>query len=198
MMDQHSSEEIWKPVKEFEELYHISSYGRLKSFKKYKNGYILSQTNKNNGYFSIILSDFNTKKVKHTRIHRLVAETFIENPNNKNVVNHIDCNKQNNRVENLEWVTQKENFEHAYFNKLVTTKGLYNYNNFIKPKIVYQVDLEGNFIKSYENCKIASLETGICHRNILQVARKEEYKPGKIRKQAGGFIWTFKEGDKND
>lgn len=54
-------------------------------------------------------------------------------------------------------------------------------------------DKDGNYLASFPNSKIAEEITGVCHRNILQVASKDEYKPGKIRSTAGGFIWKFKD-----
>ena len=177
-------EEIWKNVKGFENVYQISNFGNLKSFKKDKNGKILSQVNKKNGYFSVILTS--KKKILHTRIHRLVALAFIPNPNNKPCVNHKDGNKQNNNVKNLEWCSYQENIQHAKENKL------WVYNKPYKCKKVYQYDMLGNFIKEYKNAVEASKLTGVCSRNILQVASKEPFnEKGSIRKQTGGFIWRF-------
>ena len=96
-----------------EEKYYISSKGSLKNIQTDK---ILKMTNKYGDYFSVVL--YLNEKRKSTRIHRLVAEAFIPNPDNKPQVNHIDGNKQNNCVENLEWVTAKQNLEHAYNNNL--------------------------------------------------------------------------------
>lgn len=177
-------QEIWKDIKGFENIYQISNFGNLKSLKKDKKGRILKNTNKKGDYFSVVLR--NKSNVKHTRIHRLVAETFIPNPNNYPFVNHIDGNKQNNHFKNLEWCTAKQNFEHA---KKI---GLWEYNHPYKHKKVCQYDLNGNFIEEYSNSKIASIKTGVCARNILQVANKEPFNnKGGIRKQAGGFIWRF-------
>ncbi len=182
------SVEIWKPVKGFEGIYEISNFGRLKSFKTDKNGFILQQTNKKNGYFSVVLkSRFLTK---HTRIHRLVAEAFIDNPENKKEVNHIDLNKQNNHFKNLEWVTPKENIKHAMENGVNFCAKMIE-SNIAKSKRILQKSLDGVEIAVYKNSKIASEQTGVCRRNILQVAGKSEYKKGMVRSQAGGFKWEF-------
>lgn len=181
--------EEWKDIKGFEGVYQISNLGRIKSFKKYKDGYILSNKNSKGGYFSIVLKD--CKKEKHTRVHRLVAETFIPNPNNFPVVNHIDGNKQNNRVDNLEWCTIKHNVNHAIKRNKHMLKGMKRYNQYTKPREICQYSSEGELMAIYPNSKLAQKITGVCARNILQVANKTQYKPGMVRKQAGGYIWKF-------
>lgn len=181
--------EIWKDIKGFENIYQISNYGRIKSYKKNKEGKILKNTNKKGDYLSVILQY--KDNIKYTRIHRLVALAFIPNPNNYNEINHIDGNKQNNHVENLEWCTHKQNFEHA---KKI---GLWKYNKPYKSKKIRQFTLNNEFLCEYENSIHASKITGICARNILQVANREPYNnKGSIRKQAGGYIWRFA-NDKN-
>lgn len=71
--------------------------------------------------------------------------------------------------------------------------GICDYNKYERPKHILQYNMENHFIAEYANAKIASQLTGVCQRNILQVANKDEYKPGKIRTQAGGYIWKIKE-----
>ena len=75
---------------------------------------ILKQSENKKGYFKVYLSKNSKKYIK--TVHRIVAETFIPNPKNKKTVNHIDCNKKNNKIENLEWLTNKENMRHAFDN----------------------------------------------------------------------------------
>lgn len=176
--------EIWKDIEGFEQIYQISNLGNLKSFKKDKKGKILKHNNKNGDYFAVVLEY--KEKVKYTRIHRLVAQAFIPNPNNYNEINHIDGNKQNNRIDNLEWCTRKQNFEHA------KKTGLWEYNKPYKCKKIKQYTLENEFLNEYENANHASRKTGVCARNILQVASKTPFNDkGFVRKQAGGFIWRF-------
>ena len=100
--------EIWKDVRDMEG-YKVSNYGRVKSFLSDVNGKILSQRNDKDGYKMVW-----TKYKSGARVHRLVAETFIENKYNKSTVNHIDGNKANNNVNNLEWATVSENTQHGY------------------------------------------------------------------------------------
>lgn len=114
--------EEWKDVKGYEGVYQISNNGRLKRITKYKvneKGYqtcekTLSPTDNGHGYMFYTLS----RKGKHKNhyVHRLVAEAFIENPNNYPVVNHIDYDRKNNKVDNLEWCTQLQNTFHSRCN----------------------------------------------------------------------------------
>lgn len=99
--------EVWKDIKDFNSYYSVSNYGRIKDCSgKIKTTYI-----NNKGYECITL--YGHKQKKHYLVHRLVAIYFIPNPHRYTQVNHKDCNKLNNRVDNLEWVNQKENYEHG-------------------------------------------------------------------------------------
>ena len=102
--------EEWRYIKGYEGKYQISNYGRVKSLKNSKGNYrekIMNPNDDTHGYLKVNLSKNNKKKTY--KIHRLVAIHFIDNPNNYECVNHKDENKQNNRVENLEWCTKKYN-----------------------------------------------------------------------------------------
>ena len=102
-------EEIWKPIKDYEGLYEVSNLGRVKSLNYRGTGKerILKNTERSNGYLAIGL--IKNGKTKMFRVHRLVAEAFIPNPENKPCVDHINTIKNDNRVENLRWVTCEEN-----------------------------------------------------------------------------------------
>ena len=113
--------EEWKDIKGYEGYYQVSNLGNIKSFI-YFNGheYIYRERilkPQNNRYLTVRLAK--NKKVKQYTIHRLVAEYFISNEDKKPYVNHKDGNKYNNRVDNLEWCTAKENTQHAYNNNLI-------------------------------------------------------------------------------
>ncbi len=181
--------EVWKDIKDFEGVYQISTWGRLKSYKRDPKGYILSVKDKNGNYLSVVLK--HKGKRRSVKIHRLVAEAFIPNPDLKPEVNHKDTKKQNNHYQNLEWVDRLENVEHCLKHKRFFLLPMVRYNRFERPKPIYQFSLSGSFIAKYHNAGEASAYSGVCKRNILQVASKTEYKPGHYRKQAGGFKWSF-------
>ena len=116
-------EEIWKDIKDCKGRYQISNFGNVKSLARFNNGKfgrliserILKQ-NFRQGYAYVRV--FVNGKKTNLVIHRLVAETFIPNPQNLPQVNHIDGNKQNNNVNNLEWCLQRDNLLHAIKNSL--------------------------------------------------------------------------------
>lgn len=181
--------EIWKQIKGFEN-YEISNLGRLRRLRDDSSFHYYSLISNNDSYINICLR-YNKMK-KYTRIHRLVAEAFISNPENKPQVNHINFDKSDNRVENLEWVTNKENIQHAIKSKPHMIEKMVKHNQTKRHKKIVQIDIETNeMIGWFDNAKIAQRITGVCSKNILQVASKEEWKPGYIRKQAGGYKWAY-------
>ena len=123
-------EEIWKDVKGFEGLYSISNFGKVKSMERFvKNGKDKQRLQKEhevktyinwnrNGY--VYCNLYKDNKAYPKKVHRLIAEAFILNPDNLPQVNHKDGNKQNNCVDNLEWVTDVQNKKHGWDNKLYT------------------------------------------------------------------------------
>ncbi|MBO7713047.1 MAG: HNH endonuclease [Methanobrevibacter sp.] len=104
-------EEIWKEVDGFED-YFVSSFGRVKSAKFGYEKIISTRLDSKNKYMLVCLCK--KGKTKMSLVHRLVAKAFIPNPDNKPEVNHKNCITYDNRVENLEWVSRKENMKHAY------------------------------------------------------------------------------------
>lgn len=126
--------EIWKDVVGYEGIYEVSNIGRVRThenkttesalhgIRRWKQR-ILKQKCHNNRDFRVCL--WKEKKSKDYLVHRLVAEAFIPNPDNKRTVNHIDGNPQNNCIENLEWASYGENNNHAFDNNLIqTSKGV--------------------------------------------------------------------------
>ncbi len=109
--------EIWKPIKGYEGLYEVSNYGNVRSCVQTVHRRIgILKPHKKNGYLAITL--YKNKNYKHFYIHRVVAEHFIPNSKHLKEVNHIDCDKENNYVENLEWCNRKYNLKHSYDNGL--------------------------------------------------------------------------------
>lgn len=108
-------QEIWKDVVGYEGLYLISNFGSIKK----ANGKLVSQYLTNSNYLYVWLMKNET--YKQCRVHHLVAQAFIPNPENKPQINHKDAIRFNNKVDNLEWVTPKENIQHAL--KLNTMRG---------------------------------------------------------------------------
>jgi len=131
------------------------------------------------GYFMLVLTRKYNRKLKY--IHRLVAETFIPNLNNLLEVNHIDGNKQNNRVDNLEWCTRLENIKHIYKTGLKKT-GKYSYN----ARPVCQYSLDNKFIKRFDTQIEASKNTGVRQAEISKCCRR-------LRNKAGDYIWKYAE-----
>lgn len=180
--------EVWKPIPDYEDSYEVSNYGQVRSKDRYtptrngevfKKGVIKTLKEDKDGYFKVCLSK-NSKK-KSFFVHRLVALTFIENPNNYPVVNHKDGNKQNNKVENLEWCTRSENDKHAY------RIGLRKVTDGGTSKEVVQLDKETlKVLFEYPSISEASKQTGISVQMISYCCN------GKC-KTAGGFVWRFKE-----
>jgi hypothetical protein len=105
--------EVWRNIEGYENLYEVSSVGRVKSLpRKTTKGRIIKNGNRCNGYQAVTLSRDN--KPKSHYVHRLVATAFLGNTDNKPCVNHIDGNPSNNSVTNLEWATYTENEQHSY------------------------------------------------------------------------------------
>lgn len=183
--------EIWKDIKEYEGLYQVSNFGRVKSLLGTKMVHgkliyinrekILSQTinEKKKPYLRIGLNK--KGKRKSFLVHRLVAEAFIPNLQNKPQVNHKDGDKSNNCVENLEWCTNLENKMHAVQNNL--TARLYEEKNPHCTKI-NQYNLDGILIKQWECIKTASKKLNISASSISNCCRN-------INKTAGQFIWRY-------
>lgn len=105
--------EEWRDIVGYEGLYQVSNYGRVKSIaRSYRhNDKILKQDLKSNGYWQVHLCRNSKSKWHH--VHRLVAMAFITKADGCDIVNHIDNNRQNNHVINLEWTTMKDNIQHA-------------------------------------------------------------------------------------
>lgn len=189
--------EEWQDIKGYEGKYQISNMGNVKSihYKKSKeiNERILKPrfvTRKGHNYYYVVLSKDN---IPHTfKIHRLVAEYFIPNPQNKPVVNHKDGNKQNNKVENLEWCTVAENNRHCYnvLGKHPMKGYKFDKNKNSKPVSQFYISEEGYkyHIATYVSIKAAALINNLCARSISHCCN------GNTGYQSvGGYVWKFTE-----
>ena len=164
-------EEIWKDIEGYEGLYQVSNMGRVRSLRR---NIILKSKRETNEYERVVLSTNNIPKLYS--IHRLVAMAFIPNPNNYPIVNHKDEDRTNNRVDNLEWCTQKYNV---------------NYGTGIakrarsQSKKVLQFKPDGTFVKEWKSINDIERITGYSSGHISRCCRN-------IRKTAYGYLWKYK------
>lgn len=163
--------EEWKDIKGYEGLYIISNKGRIAK--------VLHPKINKDGYCEQGLVKNKVKKGK--RIHRLVAETFIPNPDNLSEVNHIDENKLNNEVNNLEWCTHKYNTNHGTrIERISETQR--NRKDCSKPVMCIETGIV------YPSINEASRQTGADRNTIADVCK------GKL-KTARGYHWKYKDGE---
>ena len=175
--------EEWRDVAGYEDLYQVSSEGRVKSLERklphwrggeqIKKERILKPDVSQDGYLRVGL--YAGGKRKRFRVHRLVCEAFHENPENKPEVNHINEDKTDNRAVNLEWCTAKENCNHGSRNERVAKA---------QSKPVGQYTLDGELVKIWPSATEVQRQTGFAQGNIWQAAN------GKS-KQAYGFRWKY-------
>ena len=205
--------EVWKDVKNYEGYYIVSSMGKVKSLDRivlgkngasyFRSGKLKSSVTNKWGYLQVLLSKNNKQKL--CLIHRLVAEVFIPNPENKPHIDHINTDKKDNRVENLRWATRSENMNNPLTKEKCRemNKGKHRSEETKKKisesgkgrilseeskkkigkgngKPVYCIELD----KIFESTCEASRELGISQSSISLVCR------GK-RKTAGGYHWEY-------
>lgn len=181
-------QEIWKDVVGFEGLYKFSNLGNVISTRRnYSKGTWYLKPFYNGGYLRVSLV-VNWKK-KSFLVHRLVAEAFIPNPDNRDTVNHIDGCKTNNHVENLEWATRKEQTIHAIKiglrpNIVPHTPLKGSLNPLSKP--VYQYDKNGNLINKWSCAREASETLNFSKNSIYRCCCGN-------RKTYKGYIWAHEE-----
>lgn len=184
-------EEIWKDIEGYEGIYRVSTLGRIRSLDrtvecKYKNGLVYYKNLKGriikpakgtSGYLGVGLA--RGGKVKSKMVHRFVAKAFIPIIKGKEEVNHINGDKHDNRVSNLEWVTPSENHIHA------VKAGLHVSGKTDKrSKKVVQKTLEGSVLRYFWGTREASRETGIPQSMISDCCR------GRMKKTKG-YIFEF-------
>lgn len=190
--------EEWKWIvyngHDFTDKYMVSNYGRIKSVDRYTKtqhqfykGRILAQRDSSKShvrskttYKTVTLYD--DGKSVDIEVHRLVATAFVLNPENKSQVNHKDGNGSNNRAENLEWCTAKENARHSI-------EKLGNNPKHWKAKAVIQKTLSGETIKEWESAWEIQRQLGFSQVSISRCCRRKK-KSGTMY----GYLWDFAEG----
>ena len=167
-------QEIWKDIPGYEGLYQVSNLGRVKSLGR---EVLLKPMHNKKGYLLVALYKNHIRKFKF--IHRLVAQTFLSNPNNLPQVNHKDENKENNCVNNLEFCDNK-------YNELYGTRRERVSKNLEHRRItpVNQYDLDGNFIKSWKTAKDAAKTMNIPPYSICECCKG-------LRNQTRNFMWRY-------
>ena len=181
--------EIWKDYKDYEGLYQASNLGRLRSLDRWVKsksgsvrfckGRILKPCTTKDGYLLVNLCK--NGKIKSFLVHRLVAEVFIDNPDNLPQVNHKDENKLNNNAENLEWCSSSYNINFGTRNEKVAEKN----TNGKQCKPILQYTLDGKFVREWKSAKQAEREGGFNQSHITHCCIGE-------RKKHHNFIWKYK------
>lgn len=216
-------EEIWKDIAGYEGYYQVSNLGRVKRLptcvrasygsKQFRSSHIL-RYKESRGYNAVCLSK-NGEDEKYLRVGRLVAMAFIPNPENLPQVNHKDCNRRNDRADNLEWCTAKYNNNYAEHNKKLSEAAKRRFKDPIQyallvervrricqdpvwkarqraaqlnnsnSKAVNMLDMKGNYIKTFPSLAEANRQTGIPSQNIGRCCK------GGLN-YAGGYKWEYK------
>ena len=183
--------EEWRNIEEYKGLYQVSDCGRVKSLdrwithkgsKHFVKGRILKLCKANTGYMAVGL--FKNGKGNWYLVHRLVAEAFLDNPDNLPCINHKDEDKTNNNVTNLEWCSYRYNANYGTKMKRISDK-LKGVNNTKLSKTVYQYTLDGEFVKEWPSVNEIKRQIGYDCTSISACCR------GKC-KSAYKYIWRYK------
>lgn len=175
--------EIWKDIKGYEGLYQVSNFGRVINCKRNSE---MKAIVRSNGYLSVNLTK--DGKCRTLSIHRLIAEAFIPNPQGLPCINHIDENKCNNSIENLEWCTYRENTQ-KYMDNHPEVFSEYNGRPRIKRphkhfSAVEQMTMSGEPVKVWKNVSVIKHEMGWSDWSIAECCRGN-------RHSAYGYKWRY-------
>ena len=166
--------EVWKDISGYEGIYQVSSFGRVRSLpvkskSRYYKGEILTLMTDKTGYSLVNLSR------KSYKVHRLVATTFLENPDNLPCVNHKDEDKTNNKVDNLEWCTYAYNNNYGTRNKRISQN---------EGRAIIRYDLNGNEIKRWSSIVKAARYYGVERTTICGCCAGRQH-------TSCGYIWRY-------
>lgn len=167
-------EEIWKTVVyqgDVFDNFEVSNLGRIRNVS---TGNVLKQFINKLGYYQVCVSLGGRNNKKIFKTHKAVAETFISNSENKLVVNHIDGNKLNNNVDNLEWVTYSENSQHAWDNGLINSDGTKVLRKLSNKQVEY---IRNNYIPGDKEfgCRALSRKFNMHHKTIESLLKCDTY-----------------------
>ena len=177
--------EEWRDVPGFENLYQVSNYGRV---RRIYNGKVkvMTQRHRGKGYLGVTLIKNSIKKDSY--VHRLVAETFIPNQDNLPQVNHKNLNKEDNSVDNLEWVTAIENMRHRYKYgapvKRVKRKRCTSFRKRKNTKKIKQYLLDGTYVQTWDSLLQIQNTLGFYHSNISACCKG-------VTRKSHGYIWSY-------
>lgn len=181
--------EVWRSVVGYMDLYEVSNLGRVRSLERYytqRNGYsyhmngcIMSPFDTKDGYKAVRFRANGTRKT--FRVHRLVAEAFVPNPDNLPVVNHKDENKTNNCADNLEWCSVDYNLHYGTSSERLS-RSHKNHPRLSKP--IEQYTMDGQLIQTFPSSAEAARQLGLHAVNISCCCRG-------IYKQCGGYLWKY-------
>ena len=186
-------EELWKPVKGYEGLYEVSNYGNVRGLATrthngygsfIKSGKLLRPTTDKDGYLVVGLRDRGRNKT--AKVHRLVAEAFIPNPNGFLQINHKDEDKSNNCVSNLEWCTNTYNLNYGHRSE----KAGKTLRHVMKSKKLYQFDLDGNLLRIWPSIHEMQRQLGFSRSNVKNCAMGNY-------KQSYGYKWILEDKKTN-
>lgn len=176
--------EVWKPIKGYENYYEVSNNGKIRSLDRitvFKDGrkrkffgkILVLQATNNSGYVTVGLHD--SGKTKTFLLHRLVAESFVDNPYDLKEVNHIDQDKFNNAASNLEWCTHKENVNHGDEIERGAQKQRMSF---------CQLDMDGKLVKVWHGFKKIEREAGFSRKAIRDccIGKRDSYR---------GYKWEY-------
>lgn len=178
-------QEIWRDVVWYEWYYQVSSKWRIRRIRNWKIPRFRNNKNfLNNKWYSLCVFCVNGK-TNTFLVHRIMAQAFIPNPENKLQVNHINWIKSDNIIENLEWCTAQENIRHAWRNGLMNTPKVKNrdYSQSHLYRKVWKYDLNGNYITSYNSLKDAAINNNTSQQCI--------YKSASANTVSGWFLWKY-------